>query len=356
MIDGPEARTELEKVLHRFRETISEIDKTTNDEQVKDRIQRSWHLQDLVVFPDIVSMFPCKLYVANAPIAHGASEFATARSHNVVRGSICGLSDRPWPTRCVHALCVVQVIPAASDFSGGRRSLPLQILTKLDRSSDRDSRRWQRYESSPYVCAKTYRNPGIQCCNAPFAWKIAFQANTSLYELIFCACTMNEEDQWKAKLTGHVGAECRRQIDEDSITPPLYSILDLQVKSIGHAFGLPGTLSRKLSIQRAVTVNPKSATHLVFIKNTNAIGSLTESSEELQDLVGRSQSLMSTNRIPVLAPRRCDRIRLEQVLSRAWTRDFLPYPGMEGARRGQKLIRSSANSVMRKLSKTSVTN
>ena len=61
MIDGPEARTELEKVLHRFRETISEIDKTTNDEQIKDRIQRSWHLQDLVVFPDIVSMFICKV-------------------------------------------------------------------------------------------------------------------------------------------------------------------------------------------------------------------------------------------------------------------------------------------------------
>ena len=61
MIDGPEARTELEKVLHRFRETIKEIDKTTNDEQGKDRIQRSWHLQDLVVFPDTVSIFLCNL-------------------------------------------------------------------------------------------------------------------------------------------------------------------------------------------------------------------------------------------------------------------------------------------------------
>ena len=165
---------------------------------------------------------------------------------------------------------------------------------------------------------------------------------------------MNEEDQWKAKLTDHVGAECRRQVDEDATTPPLYSILDLQVKSIGQAFGLPGTLSRKLSLQRALTVNPKSDTHLVLIKNTNSMGSLTESTEELQDLVGRSQSLMSTNRIPVLAPRRYDRIRLEQVLSNVWTREFLPYPGMEG-NRGQKLIRSSANSVMRKLSKTSVT-
>ena len=194
---------------------------------------------------------------------------------------------------------------------------------------------------------------GLQCCSAPYAWKLAFQSDEQLYELILCACSRKEEKQWKAKLLDHSVLECRRQIDEHEITPPLYSILDLQMKSLGHAFGLPGTLSRRLSIQRAATVNPRSGTQHVVIRNTNALSGAADSHDEPQDVVGRSQSLMSTNRIPILTPRRSDRTRLEHMMSKVWTRENLPYPGM-ASNRGEQLIRASANSVIRKLSKTSV--
>lgn len=55
VIDGPEAHAEVEKALYRLRETAKEINKATNDRQTQARIRRTWNLQDLLVFPDVVS-------------------------------------------------------------------------------------------------------------------------------------------------------------------------------------------------------------------------------------------------------------------------------------------------------------
>ena len=55
VIDGPESHVEVEKALCRLREVIKEINKATNDPETRARIQRSWHLQDLLVLPDEVS-------------------------------------------------------------------------------------------------------------------------------------------------------------------------------------------------------------------------------------------------------------------------------------------------------------
>ena len=54
VIDGPEARAEVEKVLCRLQEAVKEINTATNDQETRARIQRSWHLQDLLVLPDSV--------------------------------------------------------------------------------------------------------------------------------------------------------------------------------------------------------------------------------------------------------------------------------------------------------------
>ncbi len=54
MVDGPESRVEVEKVLCRLQEAVKEINTATNDRETRARIQRSWHLQDLLVLPDPV--------------------------------------------------------------------------------------------------------------------------------------------------------------------------------------------------------------------------------------------------------------------------------------------------------------
>lgn len=54
VIDCPESHGEVEKVLFRLRETAMEINQATNDQDARERIQRSWHLQDILGFPDPV--------------------------------------------------------------------------------------------------------------------------------------------------------------------------------------------------------------------------------------------------------------------------------------------------------------
>lgn len=57
----------------------------------------------------------------------------------------------------------------------------------------------------------------------------------------------------------------------------------------------------------------------------------------------------------MLAPSRGDRARLEALLSDVWTREVLPFPGMTTRARNEHIIRTSAQSMMRKLSVTSIT-
>ncbi len=116
-----------------------------------------------------------------------------------------------------------------------------------------------------------------------------------------------------------------------------------------------GTIARKISIHRATTVGPKSPLCQVILKNTSVMRDAPPSSGPGSQ-INRSQSLLTTNtRIPVLAPSRGERARLEALLSDVWTRDILPFPGITARSRSEHLVRASASSVMRKLSVVSIT-
>lgn len=88
----------------------------------------------------------------------------------------------------------------------------------------------------------------------------------------------------------------------------------------------------------------------MIINNTNAFKETSSSAS-----INRSQSVLTTNRIPILAPTRAERIRIETLLADVWTRDILPYPGMMGRSRSEHMVRRSASSMMRKLSVASIT-
>lgn len=113
----------------------------------------------------------------------------------------------------------------------------------------------------------------------------------------------------------------------------------------------PGTVARRIAIQRATTVGSMSGLCQVIIRNTN---SKDLANPVVSASINRSQSLLTTNRVPILAPSRADRIRLESILADVWTREFLPYPGMGSRGRNEILTRASASSIMRKLSVVSI--
>jgi len=101
-------------------------------------------------------------------------------------------------------------------------------------------------------------------------------------------------------------------------------------------------------------VGPKSPLCQVILKNTSV--EKDTSTVASKSSINRSQSLLTTHsRTPVLAPSQGERARLEALLSDVWTREVLPFPGMTVRARSEHLVRSSATSVMRKLSVTSIT-
>lgn len=179
-----------------------------------------------------------------------------------------------------------------------------------------------------------------------------FEFDQQLYDLIFCACTAREEDQWKSTLqersnTKKNNRDGRRDVSFQS------SALYLELRSLGAVFGQPGTLMHRQSIQRAATLNSRKQGCQVIIKNTSSIKQRENPPTTITETVGRSQSFLSTYKIPILAPGRAERQRIEQAMASVWTRDRLPYPGMAGHRRGSLI--TSATNVMRRLSRASTT-
>lgn len=193
---------------------------------------------------------------------------------------------------------------------------------------------------------------GLQCHTAPYSWKLVFESEHLLYEIMLCACSPQEEEQWKRHLSEYSAKEDQRQTEDDLISPLTYAIMELELKSFGQVFRRTNPLNRHLSIQRAATI-PRSSAYHVLIRNTSAPNDRRDRSVSPADSVGRSQSLQSSNRMPLLAPSRTERVRMEHQLASVWTRELLPYPGMTGPR-AESLIRSSASSMIRKLSKASI--
>jgi hypothetical protein len=192
---------------------------------------------------------------------------------------------------------------------------------------------------------------GLQCYTAQFTWKLVFEIEQRQYEIILSACSETEEEVWKKQLQARTQAETEQHA-EGRINPVEPFSLPLQeVKSIGPSFEPLMNFTRRRSIHRAATLGPKSCTNQVIIKNTEAQRYVNDSTVSFS--VVRSQSHMSSSHVPTLAPRRTERIRLENALGDVWTTDVLPYPGM-GSRREENPIRASANSVMRKLSMASI--
>ena len=195
---------------------------------------------------------------------------------------------------------------------------------------------------------------GLQCHTALYTWKIVFETGNRLFEMMLSACSATEEEVWKHCLVEETISETTDEYGGESASQDFLPFLCLDMKAIGNVFGQRGSLARRLSIHRATTVGPRTSLCHVIIKNTHNLIEGQDSSTFSSASIIRSQSLLSTNRVPVLAPKRTDRMRMEAGLNDVWTRDRLPYPGM-GTRRPDHAIKVSASSMIRKLSMASIT-
>lgn len=192
---------------------------------------------------------------------------------------------------------------------------------------------------------------GLQCHTALYSWKVVFESDNHLFEMIFSACTSTEEEQWKAAIIEQSVLISPDGAAPREACPEIFTSVFLDLRPAGHIFGYAATLARRLSVQRAATVGTRNNPCQVIIRNTHRPHDSWEGRPGTSS-INRSQSHLTTHRTVVLAPKRSDRIRLEQSLADVYSRDVLPYPGMTGHRSG--LIRASAGSLVRKLSLASM--
>ncbi|RKF63882.1 putative dbl homology [Erysiphe neolycopersici] len=313
--DCPDSHLSIETVMMRLREATSAINQAADDPQMKTVMEKSWLLQDRVSFPDMLDA-RSKILVRNLGHIH-----------------LCGVLYVSWQTKNSiegkYLICLLY-----------RDYLLLASSPRFD----------QVYVVQACIglfgigIEEVDNGRGLQCHTAQFSWKLVFECDHQLFELTMSACSFSEEKEWRSRL---MKCSCREGLftEEQSIFSSIY----LPVKPLGSIFGKPGTVARRISVHRATTVGPMSGLCQVIIKNTNAFKETPSSIA-----INRSQSLLTTNRTPVLAPSRVERCRLEALLSDVWSRQCLPYPGMTHRARSEHIVRTSASSMMRKLSVASI--
>ncbi|KAK1600103.1 RhoGEF domain-containing protein [Colletotrichum navitas] len=307
VIDCPNSHMEVESALLRLREATAEINRATSDRRMKSTLEKTWILQDRLVFPE---------------------QKLDAASKNRIRSfghvELCGTLHICWQTKegvkGQYMICLLyhNVLCLAS-ASKVDQIYTIQACINLD----------------SIKIEETDNGRGLQCHTAPFSWKLVFECNSQLYELLMTACSPRELEEWRGRLSN------RARGDQNQTDPNLYSSMSLS------------TVARRISIHRATTVGPKSPLCQLILKNTSVVRDNSESAPNPS--INRSQSLLTTNpRIPILAPPRGERARLEALMSDIWSRDILPFPGMTGRSRSEHLVRSSASTMMRKLSVASI--
>ncbi|KAH7391004.1 hypothetical protein DE146DRAFT_618630 [Phaeosphaeria sp. MPI-PUGE-AT-0046c] len=322
--DDPEAHAELEKALFRLQETIREVNKAKDDPQTRRLIEITWQLQDRLAFEE-----------------HAISRALIFRllGHVLLCGVLYATFQTPEPRiKGQYMVCVLYkscLILATS----GRLHTPYTVVACISLANG--------------SIEEADNGRGVQCHAATHTWKLVFEHGHRLHEVILSACSAQEEEAWKTRLRERIVCETHDFVEGQSTMHDMFSSLSLDIKSLGPVFGHADSLVRRMSVHRAATLGAKTNTSQIIIKNTQA--------QKLPDVpptfspstVVRSQSHMSSNHVPMLAPRRAERIRLETLLEDVWTKDVLPFPGMSN-RRVENQIRASANSVMRKLSMASI--
>lgn len=323
--DDPVAHAELQKVLFRLEETVKEINRAQDNPSTRKLIEITWRLQDRLSFKGTQQL----------------SKSVLLRLLGHVQ--LCGALHVAYETKeriagqymiCILYRSCLLLATTNKAFSSYAVEAVISLLNARIERPDNGS--------------------GLQCHTAPFTWKLVFQSGRREYEIILSACSEKEEEEWKDRLKARIAAEAHDYTECCPSAGEIVTLLDFDIKSLDPRLGLGPFHSptRRTSIQRAATVGPKTNPHQVIIKHTCALKEI-KIGNEVEPPVLRSQSHLSSNNIPILAPRRAERSKLESALFDVWSKDALPYPSM-GARRAENAIRASANSVKRKLNMVSI--
>ncbi|KAI1910469.1 hypothetical protein LOZ65_006366 [Ophidiomyces ophidiicola] len=191
---------------------------------------------------------------------------------------------------------------------------------------------------------ETVNGIGLHCAT-PYSWKLVFNFEENLVELMFSACSAKEESEWVRHLILEMAPESSTQPGAGS--PRGKSSLYFDIKPLQAMIVNDRLLgaARRTSIHGTLVTLASPDYQRIYIKGTSAI----PINQSNRPPLGRSQSVQNAERDIVIAPKRQKRVKLEKRLSDIWTRDIIPYPGMPVQGLGEAFMRSSTDALMGRL-------
>ncbi|THZ16224.1 hypothetical protein D6C91_06450 [Aureobasidium pullulans] len=319
--DDPNSHAVLDDVLYRLGETCRNVDESRDNPDKLRLMENSWILQDRLCFSD---KLPRELLF-----------------QRLGRLSLCGTLYVAYRNK--------------TKFNGCYMICVLYESCLLLALADRNSSKYKVVVGTSLASTsieESDNGKGLQCHTAPFTWKVVFESGGKMYELILGACSEAEESVWRDRLAGRIAVEAQHVAEGHIVPIDLQSPLTRELRSIGKAYGKARGFVRRLSIQRTATLGPMIDSNQVIIMHTSAPkDDMTNASTS--SLPGRSKSLPTTSGVPILAPMRAERIKVETAMYDVWTKDSIPYPGM-GSRRTENIFKDTANDLLRKLSMASI--
>ncbi|QSZ30098.1 hypothetical protein DSL72_004618 [Monilinia vaccinii-corymbosi] len=345
--DCPESSTDVETTLFRIKELHKAMNSTTGNHQKATAMSRTWLLQDHLVF-------------ASQPESRSRDKIRTFEQNH-----LCGVLYACWQTndtvagrnitgQYLIALLYEKFFVLAQIYGKQDEAFSIQACIPISEINVED----------------VDNGKGLQCHTAPYSWKIVFEHNSQLFEIIMCACSAKEELEWKSRLIDRSGKQCDITVQQEMIAS-----LSLDIKPMVTVYGKPskfltlhspvrvwqliflaiGGIVRRASIHRATTIaGPTTIPRTVIVRGTSATTESALSSSASQISMNRSQSLAGQHRLMILAPPRAERVYLENVLAEVWTRDIIPFPGLSLKPHKEHAVRASASSMMRKISHASI--
>ncbi|KAI4722642.1 hypothetical protein E4T48_01118 [Aureobasidium sp. EXF-10727] len=319
--DDPTSHAVLDDVLYRLGETCRNVDDAKDNPDKLRLMENSRLLQDRLCFSDKIP-----------------SELLFQR---LGRLSLCGTLYIAYRNKTTFQGCYMICILYESCL----------LLALPDRSSSKYKVVVGTSLASTSI-EESDNGKGLQCHTAPFTWKVVFESAGRMYELIMGACSDVEESVWRDRLAGRIAVEAQHVAEGHSAPINLQSPFTREIRSFGKAYSKARGFVRRLSVQRTATLGPMTDCNQVIIMHTSApkddLNNASTSS-----LPGRSKSLPTTSGVPILAPMRAERIKVEAGMFDVWTKDSIPYPGM-GSRRTENIFKDTASDLLRKLSMASI--
>ncbi|KAG4029951.1 hypothetical protein MFRU_014g02420 [Monilinia fructicola] len=325
--DCPESSTDVETTLFRIKELHKAMNSTTGNHQKATAMSRTWLLQDHLVF-------------ASQPESRSRDKIRTFEQNH-----LCGVLYACWQTNdTVTGRNITGQYLIALLYE------KFFVLAQISGKQDEAYSIQACIPISELNVEDVDNGKGLQCHTAPYSWKIVFENNSQLFEIIMSACSAKEELEWKSRLIDRSGKQCDITVQQEMIAS-----LSLDIKPIITVYGKPRGIVRRASIHRATTIaGPTTIPRTIIVRGTSATTESILPSSVSQASMNRSQSLAGQHRLTILAPPRAERVYLENVLAEVWTRDILPFPGMSLKPHKEHAVRASASSMMRKISHASI--